>query len=236
MFSGAALWFILSTRFNREKDAEDTESRDEPTTNTQTVQPSTASSNLLAKQAAATDPEPKLIHLPVEIQSVSVDLSEDHSTVKMIKCNCGLELSEDAMLEHAEGTGHSKPFDAAVKVGKIWDLQEAVIESASPACSKCGKPVQGLKRIGKTIYVSHAGCADAKSEVDDTDKPTVKKTKTRTCSICWRSISEDAAVTQVESLSGQKLMFHEECLGLRSRSQLLVGEEPSQRYRRTIKW
>ena len=142
-----------------------------------------------------------------------------------IKCACGLVLPGRIMLEHAQSTGHSGiSASVPIRVGKIWDLQEAVVESASPECSKCGKPVQGLKRVGKTIYVSHAGCQDQhnKNEArgnqetlkpDDTHASSGRRHRRRAnCPICWKPISGRKHITQVPSATGGRIRFHEKCL------------------------
>ncbi len=238
MFSGAALWLIIS-RWMRERETNpDTAPPGEGATPPENVEVQPVAANVLAEpDRLVTQTDSPLPNLQFDSQDSSETSFYVSSSVKMVKCNCGLELPEDSMLEHAESTGHAKPFDLSiVKVGKIWDLEEAVIENASPECTKCGKPVLGLKRIGKTIYVTHLGCSDGKRGDHKQTKTNGQKAKTSTCSICWRSIRGKSGVSQVESLSGQKLMFHEECLQLQSRSQLLADEDPDQRYRRTLKW
>ncbi|HET7405421.1 MAG TPA: hypothetical protein VFJ63_04815, partial [Candidatus Bathyarchaeia archaeon] len=92
-------------------------------------------------------------------QEMQGDDPEEDRRSNLSKCPCGLVLPEVSMWEHVMSTGHSGISSAAnVKLAKIWELEDAMIEQTSPDCYKCGKPVQGLKRVGKTIYVTHVGC------------------------------------------------------------------------------
>lgn len=125
------------------------------------------------------------------------------------------------MWEHVMSTGHSGISSAAsVKLAKIWELEDAMIEQTSPDCYKCGKPVQGLKRVGKTIYVTHVGCMNpAKSEeaeeisgkVTEAQDRHVGSRKSEKCPICWEPVSADDFV-EVMSSTGNRTKFHDNCL------------------------
>ncbi len=128
------------------------------------------------------------------------------------------------MAEHVQSTGHSTIVPSVkIRVGKIWELEEAVIETASPACSKCGKPVHGLRRIGKTIYVSHLGCRDpdkgndgggekvGSQKVKDLSLPR-RLSKIEKCPICWKPVARRKGFTQIISATGGKIRFHDNCL------------------------
>src|SRR5713101_5127837 len=133
MFSGAALWLIVS-RWGREKGTTSASGRPEEITalsKNLEVQPASASAltepDLLVAHNYPSLSNPQLSH-----QGSPEPLSTASAPIKMVRCNCGLELPEDSMVEHADSTGHSKPFNmSTVKIGKIWDLEEAVIENAS---------------------------------------------------------------------------------------------------------
>ena len=220
IFSGAALWLIFSRWVDNGKATKETEFQGGRGVEAQNIPTRTPTADALAMldvlAARCNTPALNMLADPSDLTA-----GETHNPVLGVgvKCNCGLELPEDSMLEHAESTGHSKPFDmSSVRIGKIWDLEEAVIESASPECTRCGKPVLGLKRIGKTIYVTHLGCSERKSENRKSARPNRQRARATTCSICWRTVRGKSRVSQIESLSGQKLMFHEECMKLQSRS------------------
>jgi len=150
----------------------------------------------------------------------------DGNTVKddgsdLSKCPCGLVLPEVSMWEHVMSTGHSSISSAAnVKLAKIWELEEAMIEQTSPDCYKCGKPVQGLKRVGKTIYVTHVGCMNPAKpeevrEISGKTLEVLTKTassrKSEKCPICWEPVSANDYV-EVSSSTGNKTKFHDNCL------------------------
>lgn len=148
------------------------------------------------------------------------DAKEDHRSDHS-KCPCGLVLPEVSMWEHVMSTGHSGISSAAsVKLAKIWELEEAMIEQTSPDCYKCGKPVQGLKRVGKTIYVTHVGCMNpAKPEeageisgkVTEVPDRQVGSRKSEKCPICWEPVSANDFV-EVMSSTGNRTKFHDNCL------------------------
>ncbi len=170
-------------------------------------------------------------HLP-DPQSSAIPAVNSESSA-WTRCYCGLELPAPLMAEHADSTGHSKPMAmGTVRVGKIWELEEAVIGNASPSCVKCGQPVVGLKRVGKTIYVTHLGCSEVKAEVANetgsgngngqttevVSQQNAATVSTRkrvrrdvTCPICWRS-TRGGEFTRVKSVKGRTLRFHEDCL------------------------
>lgn len=231
------MWLIFSRWIDKGETTKETDFQGGPGVNAQSIPTRAPTAEALAMlDVLAARYDPPALNILADPSGLTAGGTRNPALGVRVKCNCGLEFPEDSMLEHAESTGHSKPFDmSSVKIGKIWDLEEAVIENASPQCTKCGKPVLGLKRIGKTIYVAHLGCSDAKREDQKSTRPNRQRAKASTCSICWRNIRGKNGVSQVKSVSGKKLMFHEECMRLQSGSQLLAGDL-GQRYRRTFKW
>jgi len=138
----------------------------------------------------------------------------------LTKCPCGLVLPEVSMWEHSMSTGHSGISSAAsVKLAKIWELEEAMIEQTSPDCYKCGKPVQGLKRVGKTIYVTHVGCMNPPKLEEAKEVPgkasevlnRLGSRKSEKCPICWEPVSANDFV-EVTSSTGNRTKFHDNCL------------------------
>ncbi|MBO0887643.1 hypothetical protein J2P12_00930 [Candidatus Bathyarchaeota archaeon] len=153
----------------------------------------------------------------VVAQSVPVD--------ELVSCPCGLDLPAESMIEHIQSTGHTVSSSSQnVKAGKIWDLEQAIVEQTSPDCYKCGKPVKGLKRVGRTIYVSHVRCVEEIA----TRRPRVggnlnsgvnrprqrrkhSKSFTSRCPICWRRVQRRNSVALTSS-TGRILRFHNACL------------------------
>lgn len=150
-------------------------------------------------------------------------LSPAIKAVEMVKCPCGLELPASSMRDHVTISGHSKPaIFGPGGTGKVWDLNEPVVETTSPDCYRCGKPVYGLKRMGKTIYVAHLGCADktkARSDVQDTaraskQEPTNRQPRSRKCPLCRKTVTAEDAFVQMRSRTGRTIDFHVVCVEL----------------------
>jgi len=155
------------------------------------------------------------------------DISLTRQAEELESCPCGLVLPSDALVEHRESCGHAGIISFAnVRAGKIWDLEQAIIEGTSPDCYKCGKPVKGLKRVGKTIYVSHLGCIDAttrnmrtgKKSSGQAENPTsdqtsraVRVARRKRCPICWRLVRRKGSITALSS-TGILLRIHHDCL------------------------
>jgi len=236
IFAGAALWLIFSLWTGRVETSQERDFQEEPGGDEQNALTWTPTADALAMlDVFAARYDPPVLKIHGDPSGLPAGGTRDSLLGVRVRCNCGLEFPEDSLREHSESTGHSKPFDqTAVRIAKIWDLEEAVIETASPDCVKCGKPVPGLRRIGKTIYVTHLGCTNGQKPEDK--PPRLKrKPKNRICSICWKAVDKSSGITRLGSVSGQTLVFHNECLDLNSRPQLLIAEEPSRQYRRTSK-
>ena len=181
------------------------------------------------------DPEPAAESQSEETQNAAPEVASSFpvygpilvASEKVESCPCGLVLPENALMEHAQSTGHVGPGSSvSVRTGKIWDLEQATVEQTSPDCYKCGKPVKGLKRVGRTIYVSHTGCISSSSGKTRTRRKravAIQNSKSVEreqavqlslgvkCPICWGPVQETGSVTTLSS-TGNVLRFHNRCM------------------------